>query len=69
VDAETSARDHQAPLRGAVQRGARLAPARQTRFFQPEAGKARQGTERGRHRALEEAHLAGAKKSPDSKAG
>src|SRR5271165_3082896 len=62
VDAEAGARNHQASLRRAVQRSARLAAAGQAGLFQPEAGEARQGAGRGRHRALEEAHLAGAKK-------
>jgi hypothetical protein len=41
-----------------------VAPARAVGLFQPEARSARPGARRGRHRALEDAHLAAAQEKP-----
>src|SRR3990172_11671583 len=62
VDAQAGTCVHRAPVRGAVQRRACLAPARADGFFQPEAGTARDRARRSGDHGLEEAHLAWAQK-------
>ena len=67
VDAQAGTAVDRARVRRAVQRSPRLAPARAAGLVQPKARSARLGTRRCGHRALAQAHLAGAKKTPLAK--
>src|SRR4030095_4996194 len=63
VDAQARAPIDRTRIRRSIQRSARLAPAWPTRPVQPEARPPRLGARRGGHRALAQAHVAGAKKN------
>ena len=67
VDAQASTAVDRARVRRTVQRGPRLALARAAGLIQPEARSAGLGTRRCGYRALAQAHLAGAKKTPLAK--
>ena len=67
LDAQAGAACDRTRIRGAVQRGPCVALARAAGAIQPEAGSTRLGTRRRGHRALAQAHLAGAKKTPLAK--
>jgi hypothetical protein len=67
VDAQAGALVDRARVRRAIQRGPRLAAAGAAGLLQPEAGPARLGARCRGHRAVAQAHLAGAKKTPDAR--
>lgn len=63
VDAQAGAPVDRTRIRRSIQRSPRVALARTTGLFQPEARPPRLGARRGRDRTLAQAHLAGAKKN------
>jgi hypothetical protein len=69
VDPQAGAPVDRARVWRSIQRGPRFALARTTGLFEPEARPARLGARRGSHRAVAQAHLAGAKKTPLAKDG
>ena len=67
VDAQAGTSLDRARVRRAVQRGPCMALARAAGLIQPEARSTRLGTRRCGYRALAQAHLVGAKKTPLAK--
>ena len=67
MDAQAGAAVDRTRIRRAIQRGPCMAAARPIGLIQPEAGTARLGARPSGHRALAQAHLAGAKKTPVAK--